>query len=106
MEGETCEGEEGEGGRRKKEEDRRKEEATRERLRRREERKEERKDMTELERRIERHTGLERAGRGFMEYLNYGENVRIAEIPFEEPVPGCMSLGRRVLLSSLSMIVY
>ena len=58
-------------------------------MRRREERREERKDMTELERRIERHAGLERAGKGFMDYLNYGENVRIAEIPFEEPVPGC-----------------
>ena len=58
-------------------------------MRRREERKEERKDMTELERRIERCAGLERAGRGFMDYLNYGENVRSAEIPFEEPVPGC-----------------
>ena len=45
--------------------------------------------MTELERRIERHAGLERAGRRFMDYLNYGENVRTAEIPFEEPAPGC-----------------
>ena len=44
--------------------------------------------MTERERRIEHHAGLERAGRGFMDYLNYGENVRTAEIPFNEPVPG------------------
>jgi len=74
----------------KKEKERKKrEEAMRENMRRREERKEDRKDMTELERRIENHTGLERAGRSFMDYLNYGKNVRSAEIPFNEPIPGC-----------------
>ena len=45
--------------------------------------------MTELERRIERHARLERAERGCIDYLNYGENVRTAEIPFNEPRPGC-----------------
>ena len=73
----------------KAEERLKREEEIRERLRRREERKEERKDMTERERRIERHAGLERAVRSFMDYLNYGENVRTAEIPFNEPRPGC-----------------
>ena len=92
----------------KVEERKKREEAMRERMRRREERKEERKDMTELERRIERHAGLERAGRGFMDYLNYGENVRTAEIHLMNPDPdvNIISQGQRVLLSSHSMKVY
>ena len=33
--------------------------------------------------------GLRGLEGGFMDYLNYGQNVRTAEIPFNEPVPGC-----------------
>ena len=45
--------------------------------------------MTDLERRIENQGNLDRAGRGFMDYLNYGDNTRTSDIPFVEPVPGC-----------------
>ena len=56
---------------------------------RRRQRREERKDMTDLERLFEKQGNLGRACRGFMDYLNYGENERTTEIPFQEPVPGC-----------------
>ena len=35
-------------------------------------RREERKGMSELERRIENHRSLDRAGLGFMDFLNHG----------------------------------
>ena len=56
---------------------------------RRRQRREERKDMTDLERRIENQGNLDRAGRGFMDYLNYGDNTRTSDIPFVESVPEC-----------------
>ena len=56
---------------------------------RRRERREERKGMSELERRIENHRNLDRAGLGFMDFLNHGDDIRHSDFPFTEPAPGC-----------------
>jgi len=45
--------------------------------------------MTDLDKRIENQRNIDRIGLGLMDFLNYGDNIRQSDIPFNEPVPGC-----------------
>ena len=68
--------------------DREKEEA---RIRKEEEkkRKEARKARSDTEKRTEKYASLQRKGIEFKDFLDEGEDVRVSDIPFTEPAPGC-----------------
>jgi len=54
-----------------------------------------RKARSDIEKRTEKYASLQTKGVEFMEYLYQGEDVRLSEIPFTEPVQGCKYNIRR-----------